>query len=381
MEYTETRSERRARISVLTVANAFEADDPWDGVSTYDPGTGCIRLGRYVDGEPSHWMLHKPGSGAASGVIAGVQGSGKTGSTHVLACEAGLAKTGGQRICAVWVGDPQEQPLGVWRGRANLTGWGELGCVHMLLMLYFGMRARAARFGVMEWTDHLGRLNTGKGWFDPLPGEAEIAAFIDEWPRLANHPVFGPLVIALAAAILKEGRKVGIALYLMTQLPDLSELGERAIRELLKAFNALAHRTDGLSKTMLGIQGDPTKLPPGVHGVGYLNGPDQRPAATQRPSTCPSTSSPVTRPAPTSAVSPSRSPMTRWNSAPRSPMPSPASATPAAARSSTAPSGTRTLPCWRGSWSSKPSPTPSSPRPARRRFSVPRRLPPPPPPR
>jgi|HubBroStandDraft_6_1064221.scaffolds.fasta_scaffold00231_9 hypothetical protein len=282
VEYTETRSERRARVSVLTVHNAFETDDPWDGASTYDPETGCFRLGRYVDGEPSHWMLHKPDSGGAAGVIAGVQGSGKTGSAHVIACEAGLAKISGRRICAVWVGDPQEQPFGVWRGRADQTAWGELACVHMLLMLYFGMRARAARFGTMEWTDHLGRRNTGKGWFDPSPDEALIAAFIDEWPRLSAHPIFGPLVIALAAIILKEGRKVGITLYLMTQLPDLSELGERAIRELLKAFNALAHRTDGLSKSMLGIQGDPTKLPPGVHGTGYLNGPDRRPAAVQR---------------------------------------------------------------------------------------------------
>jgi len=144
------------------------------------------------------------------------------------------------------------------------------------------MKARAARFGTMEWTDHLGRLNHGKGWFDPAPDEAEILATIDEWPLLAANPVLGPLAIALAGAILKEGRKVGIALNLLTQLPDLSELGERVIREMLKAFNVLAHRTDGLSKSMLGIQGDPTKLAPGVHGLGYLNGADQRPAATQR---------------------------------------------------------------------------------------------------
>jgi hypothetical protein len=282
VEYTKGRSERRARVSVLTVRDAFERADPWDGTSTYDPETGCFRLGRFADSADSHWMLHRPGSGAAGGVIAGVIGSGKTGTAHVINCEAGQAKLDGRRICAVWIGDPQEQPFGVWRGRADVTGWGSLGCVHMLMVLYFGMRARAAARGTMEWTDHLGRVNTGKGWFDPSPDEAEILATIDEWPLLAADPILGPLAIALAGAILKEGRKVGIALMLLTQLPDLSELGERVVREMLKAFNALAHRTDGLSKSMLGVQGDPTKLAPGVHGLGYLNGADQRPAATQR---------------------------------------------------------------------------------------------------
>jgi hypothetical protein len=282
VEYTEGRSERRARVSVLTVHDAFEREDPWDGESTYDPDTGCFRLGRYADNADVHWMLHRPGSGAAGGVISGVIGSGKSGTAMVVACEAGLARGDGGRICAVWMGDPQMQAFGVWRGFADLTAWGALACVHMLMMLYFGMRARSAHFGTMEWADHLGRVNKGKGWFDPCPDEAEVLAVIDEWPRIASDPVLGPLAIALAAAIVKEGRKVGIALLLLTQIPDLSELGERAVREMLKAFNVLSHRTDGLSKAMLGIQGDPTKLAPGVHGLGYFNGADNRPAATMR---------------------------------------------------------------------------------------------------
>jgi len=43
-----------------------------------------------------------------------------------------------------------------------------------------------------------------------------------------------------------------------------------------------AHRTDSLSKSMLGIQGDPSRLAPGVHGLGYLAGVDGRPAAVMR---------------------------------------------------------------------------------------------------
>ena len=105
---------------------------------------------------------------------------------------------------------------------------------------------------------------------------------IDEWPLIIADPELRKIAIPLAASLVKEGRKVGVSLNLLTQIPDLSELGDRAVREMLKAFNALSHRTDGLSKSMLGIKGNPAALAPGVHGLGYLSGPDQRPAATFR---------------------------------------------------------------------------------------------------
>jgi hypothetical protein len=289
------RSARRARISVLTAEAAFEREDPWDGASTYDPEHGWFRLGRFVDAADTHWLLHKPGSGAAPGVLAGVIGSGKTGTANVIACEAGLAKlctvcgterSCGQcdprRIAVLWMGDPQMQPFGVWRGRADLCAWGPAACVHMLLLAHTAMRARAAHFGEMRWTDHLGRENHGKGWFDPSPEYPVLFIMIDEWPLIIADPDLRKLAIPLAASLVKEGRKVGVSLNLLTQIPDLSELGDRAVREMLKSFNALSHRTDGLSKSMLGIRGNPALLAPGVHGLGYLSGPDQRPAATFR---------------------------------------------------------------------------------------------------
>jgi hypothetical protein len=289
------RSERRARLTVLETVNAFEREQHWDGTSTYDPAAGTFDLGRYIDSTTAHWMLHKPGSGAAGGVLAGVIGSGKTGSAHCIACEAGLARLCAacgperscarcdmRRMCALWMGDPQMQPFGVWRGRADLMAWGPEACVRMLLMGHHAMRSRAAYFGKMQWTDHLGRSNTGKGWFDPSVLFPLIYILMDEWPLIAAHPELGKIAVPLAAAIAKEGRKVGIGLTFITQIPDLTELGERAVREMLKAFNSLAHRTDSLSKFMLGIEGDPTELPAGVHGLGYLNGMDRRPAATMR---------------------------------------------------------------------------------------------------
>lgn len=289
VEPPEDRSARSAVITVLTATDAHERDEPWDGTSTYDPETGCVRLGRYADGAASWWRLHKPYSGIASGIVAGVQGSGKTGTLHVVSAEAGQAKLCSvclgegtcdpcdpRRICAVWMGDPQCQPFAVWRGRADLTAWGPLACVRMLSWLHAAMRYRADRRGRMEWTDHLGRRNTGKGWFDPQPGEPLVLGVIDEWPIISTDPELGPIAAQFVLDILREGRKVGIGLVLGTQEADVDVLGDRGVRNLLREFNACVHRTDRLAKQMLAIDGDPEDLPADVHGISYLKGPDKR---------------------------------------------------------------------------------------------------------
>jgi hypothetical protein len=295
IEQAKKRSEGRARITVLTTENALERVQTWNGVSTYNPRKGWFDLGLFLDSRDTHWQLHKPDSGSYGGVVAGVIGAGKTGTTHVIACEAGQAKlcavcgpagSCGQcqteRICALWMGDPQMQGFSVWRGFADVCAWGPEGCVQMLQWGHAVMRRRAAWLGQLEWTDHLGRANKGKGWFDPAVGLPIIYIIIDEWPIIAANPDLARIAVPLAAQIAKEGRKAGVSMLFLTQIPDLTELGERAVREMLKAANVISHRTDGLSKFMLGIEGNPQELPAGVHGLGFTNGVDARPAATFR---------------------------------------------------------------------------------------------------
>jgi hypothetical protein len=279
------RSEGRATVAVLTRQGAITKVTRWDGKSTYNPADGTITIGSFMDGTPARWQLHKPGSGAFGGVIAGVTGGGKSGSGHVIAAEAGLAQIGGQRIAAVLMGDPQMQPFSVWRGRAEVTAWGPLACVELLRWLAAITKLRARYLSEVEWTDARGRPNKGKGWFDPEPGLPLIKCMIDEWHLLTGpqmHPALVREAIGLAAMVIKAGRKTGVELDLFTPLPDLTEIGERAIRELLKAVNVLGHRTDGLSSSMLGLKGDTSVLPADVPGIGYINGPDNRPATTFR---------------------------------------------------------------------------------------------------
>ena len=295
VEPPKNRSNRRARIVILTEDEAHEREERWDGRSTYDPKTGTFHLGRYADTSKSRWQIHAPRSGAAGGVSAGVIGSGKTGTLHVVACETGQAKLcieclaeascqqcDRRRIAAIWMGDPQRQPFGVWRGKADLTAWGPLSCVRLLHWGHAAMRSRAEWFGQMEWTDHLGRKNYGKGWFDPSPLFPQVSIFIDEWPMIIRDPELAAFAVPLASEMLCESRKVGIGLNLGTQEADVDFLGERDIREALTAFNTCCHRTDQYAKQMLGIEGNPVHLAPGIPGLSYLNGIDRRSGIRQR---------------------------------------------------------------------------------------------------
>ena len=125
IEYNpQIRSEARARVTVITTTAMEDTPQRLDGQSTYNPETGRFQLGRFMDRQPTHWQWHAPQSGAACGLISGVIGSGKTGTAHRLACEAGLAKIDGQRIGMLLMGDPQMQPFSVWRGRSDLMAAG-----------------------------------------------------------------------------------------------------------------------------------------------------------------------------------------------------------------------------------------------------------------
>ncbi|HEY3958694.1 MAG TPA: hypothetical protein VGM53_35480 [Streptosporangiaceae bacterium] len=256
---------------------AAPPEDPWDGVPTYDPARGTIQIGRYTDdATPARWLLHAPGRGAASGVIGGSMGSGKTSALLVIAGETGQARLcvacGADRSCArcdlrriaaLWMADPLRQSLAGFRGQADLMAWGSYATVHMLIMLRAGMRARAG---------------TGcAGCYDPAPDRPLVTGLVDDWQWILEDPELAWLGRWAAASILREGPRAGAGLTLL--VPSLAPAGFPA--ELRKARNVLCGRTGYRSGPVLGIQGDTGTLPR-LPGVGYLNGPDDRPGAVMR---------------------------------------------------------------------------------------------------
>lgn len=292
-------SEARCQVIVRTVPAGSARKDPswnrWDGQSSYDPETGLIDLGRYADGATAHYLLHTPGSGAAMGMVAGAPGQGKTGTLHVIIGESGLAMMCARcgvrgdcetcdmrRIAAVWAADPQEQGFSVWRERADLTGWGAEGSAELIDLAEAISDARGKVLADTVWYDYgpdgEARENTGKGFFDPVPGFPLIVLVIDELPKLVKHP--DQQMAAHALQVLADGimewRKRGIHILFGSQMLDITQIGVKELREMAKYINSVSHRTDEVSSWDGGIKGRPQDLPRGEKGVGYINGPDDR---------------------------------------------------------------------------------------------------------
>jgi hypothetical protein len=303
------RSEARALIVVHERSLLASAKpNRWDGKPTYDPAKGMVEIGRFLDDKPVHYQLHMPRSGAAMGMAAGIPGAGKTGTISIVGAEAGLAKLCArcgpagtcpecelQRICAVWMGDAQAQSLGIWKGKADLTGWGPEGCMELMQLAATVATDRSDVLGSLQWTDHRGREHNSKGWFDPEPGRPLIFLVLDEWPLMVGKDMgkdFTEEAIALAVKAVTVWRKVGIHTMFGTQVLDMTQTGVREIREMVKFFNLLAFRSDQVSSNMGDIKGDPTKLPRDEVGSGYVGGPDNRPDAKFRTKQCPDNAPP-----------------------------------------------------------------------------------------
>jgi hypothetical protein len=306
----EHKSEARAKVTVQSRLRPEVAAPSvlhrWDGGSTYNPLTGMCDLGGFVDDLTTHYQFNMPRSGASMGFLAGAMGSGKSGTMHVLGCEAGLAKMCAQcgaeqscpvcdmqRMIAVWMGDAQSHPLGIWRGNADLVGWGPEGCLELMQFADAVATYRSDALASMQWTDRSPdgkvRHNIGKGWFDPEPGMPLIFFPIDEWPLLVNHEdkELAKEAVTLAVRGVTTWRKVGIHLVFGTQIMDISQTGVRELRDLVKFFNIIGHRCDEVSSNMSGIKGDPKKLPRNEPGSGYISGPDDRSATQFRTKLCP----------------------------------------------------------------------------------------------
>jgi hypothetical protein len=292
------RSERRGQITVLTAREAVSRVHRWDGKSTYDPETGTIRPMRFIDGAPLHWRLHKPGSGAAFGLLAGVTGSGKTGTLHIISAMAGLAtvcracgaagsclRCDQGRLISVWMGDPQMQAFGVWKNRADLLAWGVEPVVEMLR---WGAAVAVSRSEANEtdtWVDDRGREHAGRGWFDPDPFRPLIVLVVDEWASKVANSAQNPLAkeaVEWAEVITATTRKSGIGLIVAADLPDVDILGSRRLRDHMQSAQCICHRTEQISGNMMGIKGDTRLLPKDAEGSAYAVGLDNRPGTTCR---------------------------------------------------------------------------------------------------
>jgi hypothetical protein len=274
----------------------------WDG-SGVDHETGMAVIGRYADSTPARIRFYARRDGIRHGLIAGATGAGKT---YLLDLIVRIALTTGFIVPVIL--DPQEgQSLPQWRKRVPYAA-GVDECMAMLLGLQAGMLDRSRLLAGLNWQDEDGYNHEGMDFYDPFLSCAPALATYDdgrepeiqlqklpivmiigdEFPVLLTHPKHGPEAIRVTADIGKRGRKTGVSLWPVAQVPSLSELGDQVVRSMLVGGNVVCLRTgDRVSAGMLGLDVDPSSLPRyfpdgnPTYGLGYVVGPDNRQAVAR----------------------------------------------------------------------------------------------------
>lgn len=280
--YIEPSRDGIASRGTLTILKqgTLQAVRKWDGAGVTPEGLAVI--GRFADAADARIRLFAPMDGTRHGIIAGATGAGKTQLLELLALidlASGIVPI---------VLDPQNgQSLPHLRGRVPYAA-GVDECMEMLRLVAAAMMERSRVLADMVWEDE-GHKVRGMPFFDSgLTGWPVIHVIGDEFPLLLTHGVHGNEAVYLAGQIAKLGRKTGVSLWPVAQVPSLAELGDQVVRSMLVGGNVVCLRTgDRVSAGMLGLPADPSELPryfaggEPSYGLCYVIGPDNRQAVAR----------------------------------------------------------------------------------------------------
>jgi hypothetical protein len=212
-----------------------------------DWARGRSRVGRFDDGRDI-WYQWWTKTGAAHDLISGCTGSGKS----ELVAQLLLASLHSNGLVLDWVGDPQGgQSYGQLK---DAVDWFARDKTEITLMLLAALKEMLRR------NDELAANNI-KTW-RPTKAMPLLVITLDEVQSYIDDPV----ILELVEKLVGMGRKCGIKMRLITQIPAAYNLGGSTyIKEQLKAGQSLIFRamTDiaGRSAVEGDCPVDPTELP------------------------------------------------------------------------------------------------------------------------
>ncbi len=269
--------EDRAKITVFR-KYLLQENVPYPGPSI-DMETGCTTVGRCADGTPALLRLWEPRSGTWHEMVAGTSGAGKSRYIdQALIGERHCLDADGRHLVVSWICDPQEgQSLPDWQERVDQYARNPLESLALLERAYVEMLARNHHLANLRWTDSNGNARRGRSYFEPTGDMPILSITIEEAPNMLALPRFRWLV----EQFLKMGRKCGIRLRLVAQIPSIAELGSSfTIRPLLASMCVVCLRTSEpiSAGAFTDLPGDPRDLPKrfpdgtATFGLGYIVG-------------------------------------------------------------------------------------------------------------
>lgn len=272
---------RRARVRVMA-HNPLQKGRVFDDPNVLDHKTGRAVVGAYTDGGDAGYQFFYDGNGGSGVVHSFIVGTTGSGKSRLLDLLLSIERHNG---VISWVCDPQGgQSLPDW---TEAVDWFAPTAEDGYLMLLAAQRVveeRSNRYARTKWTDDKGRTRRGKASFIPGDPDKILSLTLEEAPALMSIPGAADV----AADIGKRGRKCGVKLRLVAQVPNLDELGNKSsLRAMLQSGNIILLRTDSASSSRLALgtsvdsidtNAIPKYWPDGTPtgGLGYLSGPDGR---------------------------------------------------------------------------------------------------------
>ncbi|MGH8880734.1 MAG: hypothetical protein ACRD0P_25825, partial [Stackebrandtia sp.] len=242
-------------LTIVTRSQVLTAESiPWPG-NTYDPETGAISLGPFVDGDGvAKWRLYGRNS-IYGGFICGAPDSGKSRMMESIALSAAAIGT------VIWFGDPQGGASSPWLAKhADHYASGVGAIEKMLAEALLVKDLRQAENALYDWEG-----------FTHSPERPGLLIFIDEC-----HSAFADSAIQeMAIELAREGRKCGIAIVAASQVATLDAFGKGqeadALRSCITAGNLVVLRTtsNNTKNVLPGVDVNPTKFP-AIPGYAYL---------------------------------------------------------------------------------------------------------------
>jgi len=266
-----------AKITLLE-DNPLQKAHPFPG-PTLDPETGMFEAGVYVDGEKVCARLWRPQYGALHALISGSTGSGKSAAFNTILANA----VHSDGLVAPWIVDPQNgQSFPGWDKHVDWAAYGLEEARIAIRSAHTLMLDRNRRLGAMKWEDSRGREQTGIGHFTPTVDMPLVLLLIDE----AHMVLSDDECCQLVKEISQMARKCGIALWLATQVPSVSQLGgDSTLKDQLKAGYAFILRTASRVGSGMAVDGAlpvlphkiPKEMPDGSTsaGLGFVVGADR----------------------------------------------------------------------------------------------------------